>query len=258
MKPALSLTLPEDIGSDDHNLIIANKPTCKDFDKSPSSSSKQTNPQQQFPLNLHRLIDSSSESSWGSSSSSESDITANKVRFMPIDTKQGQTTMDNTDIGQVKSENSLMQKAKDSKDDSSQNSKAISLSASAMKELEELNGENDKFSHGGARRRTTNDSVGLSLPALPTLNEFLEDPNSCDAPTASSVIKQKPERYENEAAMLKKLAMSEDFDEDLYKLAEKLELNARPIRRTGKLKNTNKLYGLIFLSNLFILFLIFA
>ena len=222
-----SVTTPVVTNAEDDNLIIANKPTVTDFDK----VSQTDDTPQNFPLNLHRLLDTSSDSSWDSSSgisSPESNASVSKVTFYPIDykTQPQQHSMIDNDLGEVKSENNLIKKPKEI------NPKAVSLSA-LSKEKEE---GKQKFEHeGGAGRKTNTDaSVGLSLPALPTLSEFLEDTLSFDGPSASSSV------HPNSVASSERRESNSSADTfvDMETLADKIGNYARPIRRQGAFRES--------------------
>ena len=226
-----SVTTPVVTNAEDDNLIIANKPTVTDFDK----VSQTDDTPQNFPLNLHRLLDTSSDSSWDSSSgisSPESNASVSKVTFYPIDykTQPQQHSMIDNDLGEVKSENNLIKKPKEIINENTENPKAVSLSA-LSKEKEE---GKQKFEHeGGAGRKTNTDaSVGLSLPALPTLSEFLED--SFDGPSASSSV------HPNSVASSERRESNSSADTfvDMETLADKIGNYARPIRRQGAFRES--------------------
>lgn len=228
-----SVTTPVVTNAEDDNLIIANKPTVTDFDK----VSQTDDTPQNFPLNLHRLLDTSSDSSWDSScgiSSPESNASVSKVTFYPIDykTQPQQHSMIDNDLGEVKSENNLIKKPKEIINENTENPKAVSLSA-LSKEKEE---GKQKFEHeGGAGRKTNTDaSVGLSLPALPTLSEFLEDTLSFDGPSASSSV------HPNSVASSERRESNSSADTfvDMETLADKIGNYARPIRRQGAFRES--------------------
>lgn len=153
---------------DDNYLIIANEPTVSDFQgtSDPNSNNvKMTG--EQFPLNLHKLVESSSgDSSWASSSifSSEGEAVDVKTNFMPVDASGPQSLIVDSDIGEVKSENTLST-IKKMDEFESETDKTVSLPALETKDNTKRKEQSNRYNSSGARPRMPQ-NVGFSLPEI--------------------------------------------------------------------------------------------
>lgn len=127
-----------------------------------------------FPLSLHKLIEASSDSSWGSSSicSSLSDLAEPpKLKFLALNSTRPQNSISDKNIGEVKSESTL--NTNPPKGIASEDDKTVSLPALEVKDNCSI----------GMKASTKSKGVGFSLPDIDMPNKKEEGECSKESST---------------------------------------------------------------------------
>ena len=219
---------------DDGNLIIANEPTVTDFENTPKSLQEKQNPiksGQMFPLSLHKLIEASSDSSWGSSSicSSLSDLTEQpKVKFLSLDSTRQHNSISDKNIGEVKSETTLITRPKgiECEDD-----KTVSLPALEVK-------DNCKLGMRTSTKVKTTQSVGFSLPEIDMSDKEVDAECSKASENAdfNNVFSIVNERDENASPNIEHC--SKDFEDSGHSSSS--DKQHRQIQRVGAIRMNSR------------------
>ena len=187
-QPVATTSQPMDMNPDDGNLVIANEPTVSDFENTPKSTPKsEDDSPHKFPLDMYRLAETSSDSSWTSSmfsTDSEDPLQVPSVDFLPDNSAldkissdrdnvpmpktllNGEALLNGEDIPLVKSEGTLTTKPKDSSILNEVSDKTISMPALETKVLLSPSKDGPLRSNSTGARPKTNQTVWFSLPEI--------------------------------------------------------------------------------------------